>query len=260
MASLSNKNNRAEIIKDNTDPAKGISLVIPRVFNNISWRRITQVFKSLGWGFVERVDTIPVQGGNFKRAFVHFMPGRWNTQNPSAMAALDALRNGQLVKIVYHEPWFWKVGISSSPKPTEALEKRRKAQSDLLKKLKKKPIPKPHSFVIVKTAEQLAKAVEVLRLKELEDGVVFEGGETLDERLAKGAMSSIDLTLEDTVKSKPTSSGESKKKNTKKNTNKTRKQNAGRRKTKKRKKRRKKRKKRKRNRVSRKRTHRGNRK
>ena len=51
----------------------------------------------------------------------------------------------------------------------------------------------------------------VLRLKELEDDVVFQGGETLDERLARGAMSSIDLTLlEDTpVKSKPSTSGSS---------------------------------------------------
>ena len=60
-------------------------------------------------------------------------------------------------------------------------------------------------------AEQEAMDAEILRLKELEDDdVVFQGGETLDERLAKGAMSSIDLTLEDTpVKSKPTSSGNS---------------------------------------------------
>ena len=60
-------------------------------------------------------------------------------------------------------------------------------------------------------AKKEAIAAEALRLKELEDDdVVFQGGETLDERLAKGAMSSIDLTLEDTpVKSKPTSSGNS---------------------------------------------------
>ena len=120
MASLSNKNNRAEIIKDNSDPAKGISLVIPRIFNNIGVRRLKQAFISLGWGYVERVDVISVQGGNHKRAFVHFAPGRWNTRNPEAMAALDALRNGQLVKIIYDEPWYWKVGISQAKKPLEA--------------------------------------------------------------------------------------------------------------------------------------------
>jgi len=120
MASLSNKSNRDKIIKDNSDPAKGISLVIPRVFNNIGWRRIIHYFRDLNWGLVERVDVISVQGYKFKRAFVHFAPGKWNTRNPEAMAALDALRNGQLVKIIYDEPWFWKVGISGAKKPTDA--------------------------------------------------------------------------------------------------------------------------------------------
>ena len=119
MASLSNKSNRDKIIKDNSDPTKGISLVIPRVFSNVSWRRIRQVFIDLNWGFVERVDIIPVQGRNFKIAFVHFAPGRWNTRNPEAMEVLDALRNGSQVKIIYDEPWFWKVSISRAKRPEE---------------------------------------------------------------------------------------------------------------------------------------------
>ena len=106
--------------EDNSDPAKGISLVIPRVFNNIGWLRIKQIFISLGWGYVERVDVISVQGGEFKRAYVHFAPGKWNTRNPEAMAALDALRNGVQVKIVYDEPWWWYVSISRAKKPLEA--------------------------------------------------------------------------------------------------------------------------------------------
>jgi hypothetical protein len=105
--------------EDNSDPAKGISLVISRVFRNIGWQRIKQIFMGLGWGYVERVDAISVQGGEFKRAYVHFAPGKWNTRNPEAMAALDALRNGQLVKIIYDEPWFWNVSISRSKKPLE---------------------------------------------------------------------------------------------------------------------------------------------
>ena len=118
MASLSNKSNRDKIIKDNSDPAKGIILVIPRLFSNISRRRIRQVFIDLNWGFIERIDTIPIQGG--KRAFVHFAPGKWNTRNPEAMEVLDALRNGSQVKIVYDEPWYWLVSISRSKHPEEA--------------------------------------------------------------------------------------------------------------------------------------------
>ena len=120
MASLSNKSNRDKIFEDNSDPAKGIILVIPRLFSNISWRRIQQVFIDLNWGFIERIDTIPIQGGKSKRAFIHFAPGRWNTRNPEAMAALDVLRNGHQVKIIYYEPWYWLVSISRSKHPEEA--------------------------------------------------------------------------------------------------------------------------------------------
>ena len=51
------------------DPSKGVSLCIPRVFANISWFRIKEVFIALNWGYVDRVDVIP--SGGTKRAFVH---------------------------------------------------------------------------------------------------------------------------------------------------------------------------------------------
>jgi len=73
----------------NADPSQGISLCIPRVFNNIGWRRIKQVFIDLRWGFVERVDVIKL--GKNKRAFVHFAPGKWNTRDQQAVDALAAL-------------------------------------------------------------------------------------------------------------------------------------------------------------------------
>ena len=85
----------------NSDPADGISLCIPRVFNNIGWRRIKQCFIDLRWGFVERVDVISL--GKNKRAFVHFAPGKWNTRDPEAMQALQALQNGDEVKVLYDD-------------------------------------------------------------------------------------------------------------------------------------------------------------
>ena len=39
----------------NSDPAEGVSLCIPRVFNNINYKRIKEVFIRMGWGYVERV-------------------------------------------------------------------------------------------------------------------------------------------------------------------------------------------------------------
>ena len=106
----------------NSDPAEGISLCIPRVFNNIGWRRIKQCFVDLRWGFVERVDVISL--GKNKRAFVHFAPGKWNTRDQEAMQALQALQNGDEVKVLYDDPWYWKISISNSAKPDEAPKPR----------------------------------------------------------------------------------------------------------------------------------------
>ena len=109
---------RMNYASHNGDPATGVSLCIPRVFNNINWRRIKQVFIDLRWGHVERVDLVPK--GTFKRAFVHFAPGKWNMRDQEAMKVLEALKAGTEVKIVYDEPWYWKIGLSRAKKPAEA--------------------------------------------------------------------------------------------------------------------------------------------
>jgi len=110
----------AEIAQMSGDVSKGVSLCIPRVFANISWYRIKQVFISLNWGFVERVDVIP--SGGTKRAFVHFAPGKF-----TATKVLDALCEGKPVKIVYDEPWFWQISLSRSSqlKPRNASRNQR---------------------------------------------------------------------------------------------------------------------------------------
>ena len=109
---------REEIRAANSDPNQGVSICIPRVFNNIGWRRVKQTFIDLRWGFIDRVDVIPC--GKFKRAYVHFAPGKWNMRDSRARSALTSLQNGDEVKILYDEPWFWKISISSSVKPAEA--------------------------------------------------------------------------------------------------------------------------------------------
>ena len=95
------------------DNSKGVSVCIPRVFNNIGWRRIKRAFIALNWGYVERVDVIP--SGGTKRAFVHFAPDKF-----TADSVLAALREGKQVKIVYDEPWYWNISLSRSKKPDEA--------------------------------------------------------------------------------------------------------------------------------------------
>ena len=116
----------------NSDPAQGISLCIPRVFNNISWKRIKGHIIDANLGFVERVDVVPVAGKNFKRAFVHFAAGKWNMRDATARQALKALQDGNKIKLTYEDPWFWLVGISGAVRPDEAPKpKQRKTQIDI---------------------------------------------------------------------------------------------------------------------------------
>ena len=107
--------------------AEGVSLCIPRVFNNISYKRIFTVFKNLRWGYLERVDTIRVQPKDekkkpYKRAYIHFTPGRFNKRNPEAMAALEHMIAGNDVQLEYEEgkQWYWLVSLSHARKPDEA--------------------------------------------------------------------------------------------------------------------------------------------
>ncbi len=95
------------------------SICIPRVFKNISERRIRAVIYSLNFGFVERVDMVPKKnpgGKDFWRVFVHF--SKWNNSE-DAYSVKAKLDNDEQVKIVYDNPWYWMISKSRVPRPEE---------------------------------------------------------------------------------------------------------------------------------------------
>lgn len=117
----------SEIVAHNSDPKNGVSLCIPRVFNNIGWKRVKRHMIEANLGFVEAVHLIP--RGQYKRAYVHFRANSWNMRDPVARQALTALQNGQKILIEYDEPWYWEVSISRSERRAEAPKpKERKVQ------------------------------------------------------------------------------------------------------------------------------------
>ncbi len=129
----------------NSQVENGISLCIPRMFNNIGHRRVKGVFIKQNWGFVERVDVIHY--GDHKKAFVHFRPGSWNW-NVRNSQVLDQLQRGEQIHLRYEngKPWFWHVGISyvERPKkedvnyfPTGVMNLKKTTQGDELLKRKK---------------------------------------------------------------------------------------------------------------------------
>lgn len=88
-----------------------ISLCIPRVFVNIDEKCVRSVFEQL-LGKIYRVDIIErinEKGEKYKRIFVHFEYW-YNTEE--AQKAKARLEEGKELKIVYDEPWFWKVSIN----------------------------------------------------------------------------------------------------------------------------------------------------
>jgi hypothetical protein len=104
------------------------SLCIPRVFKNISEARIRKVFDDLKLGNISRID-INIRknenGDEFKRVYIHFHKWFWNEE---AQLVRTKLVSGKEIKIVYDDPWFWKVSASrwkprdnSESKPTRPI-------------------------------------------------------------------------------------------------------------------------------------------
>ena len=103
------------VIDFRTLPANVPSLCIPRVFPNINEHRIRGIFSSLDMGEIEKIDIVPKKtekGEKYNRVFIHFK--RWNTGG-NADLARERLINGKEIKIVYDEPWFWKISAYREP-------------------------------------------------------------------------------------------------------------------------------------------------
>lgn len=98
----------------NTISANVPSLCIPRVFANITRDRIKTVIQELNIGEIDRIDLIVktgVTGEKFQRVFIHLKS--WS-QSENAIIARQRLLQGKEVKIIYDEPWFWKVSANRS--------------------------------------------------------------------------------------------------------------------------------------------------
>ena len=95
------------------------SLCIPRVFNNIDETRLRRVFDELELGKIHHIDIIVRKndkGEAFKRVYIHFEKWSWNE---NAQAARRKLISGKEIKIVYDNPWFWKVAANKWTPPND---------------------------------------------------------------------------------------------------------------------------------------------
>lgn len=94
------------------------SICIPRTLNNVTRYQVKEVFEAvIGRGTIDRVDIVASRQSDsqpFCRIFVHF---RYWPNTPEIMAVRQRLIDGETVKIVYDNPWFWKCSASRVAKP-----------------------------------------------------------------------------------------------------------------------------------------------
>ena len=114
------------------------SICIPRVFKNITEARVRAILAKLDLGDIERVDMVQrtnEKGEEFQRVFIHFK--EWFSENVNgdentrAIEVRQRLLNGIEVKVVYDEPWFWKLSASKVPRPEDRKQHPRRPAPSL---------------------------------------------------------------------------------------------------------------------------------
>jgi hypothetical protein len=112
------------------------SLCIPRVFANITEKRVEFVIKNVGLGDIHRIDMVPKvgeDGTKFQRVFIHFK--RWGSSE-AAQRARERVLSGKEIKIIYDDPWFWKLSAS------RAVVRSTNDEPSGVKPRQKRPLPK----------------------------------------------------------------------------------------------------------------------
>ena len=106
-----------------------MSICIPRAFANITEARVRKVFDALHIFQIDHVDMVQrknEKGELFQRIFVHIK--EWS-KTAEADKARERLCSGKELKIVYDDPWFWKVALNTwTPKPQAVFINDRKSR------------------------------------------------------------------------------------------------------------------------------------
>ena len=97
------------------------SICIPRTFVTIrgeqTKRAVFRTFKELRIGHIERIDTVHKDDKNGEKFCTVYIHMKWNMRSQLAIDTRAKLLDGQEIKIVYDEPWFWKCTMSAVEKP-----------------------------------------------------------------------------------------------------------------------------------------------
>ena len=90
------------------------SMCIPRTFVNITRSHVYKTINDLNLGVIDHIDMVRrknEKGEDFQRVFIHF--SKWHS-NSVADRARTLLLSGKEVKVIYEDPWFWKISANRS--------------------------------------------------------------------------------------------------------------------------------------------------
>jgi hypothetical protein len=90
------------------------SMCIPRTFINITRSHVYKTINDLNLGVIDHIDMVRrknEKGEEFQRVFIHF--SKWHS-NSVADRARILLLSGKEVKVIYDDPWFWKISANRS--------------------------------------------------------------------------------------------------------------------------------------------------
>ena len=83
------------------------SLCIPRINGNITEKEIRNIIDDLRLGVIRRIDINKKTKTSGNRCvFIHF--NKWFDYG-NAIIARERLLNGKDIKVIYDQPWFWKI-------------------------------------------------------------------------------------------------------------------------------------------------------
>ena len=95
------------------------SMCIPRTFINITRSHVYKTINDLNLGVIDHIDMVRrknEKGEEFQRVFIHF--SKWHS-NSVADKARTLLLSDKEIKVIYDDPWFWKISANRSSERTQ---------------------------------------------------------------------------------------------------------------------------------------------
>lgn len=93
-----------------------VIICIPRVAYNITHMQINDVFTKLNIGKIQKIDIViryTEKREKYKRVFIHLW--NWNDENETMLTIKNKLLDGKEIKVVYSDPWYWKISVYKVP-------------------------------------------------------------------------------------------------------------------------------------------------